>query len=158
MGTRSESGQEVTIRSSFAVPHSEDEEKIALDMPFHQAMVDLLSKNGAKEQIVGWYATSPNINAYSALIQNYFTNETAPFPAVHLTMDTELTASGQGLGVKGWVSSQLGTSPKPEHCVFLPVPVQVKFAESERAARTSLGYVCTSYAHASRPARYQAHS
>ncbi len=53
LGTRAESG-EVDIRSSFAVPHSEGEDQIALDMPFHQAMVDLLSRNGAKEQIVGW--------------------------------------------------------------------------------------------------------
>ena len=43
------------MRSSFAVPHSEGEDQVALDMPFHQAMVDLLLKNGAKESIVGWY-------------------------------------------------------------------------------------------------------
>jgi hypothetical protein len=93
---------------------------------------------------VGWltfprgrYATSPDLNAYSALIQNYFTNETAPFPAVHITVDTTLTESGQGLGVKGWVSTALGLTPKPENCAFLPVPVNIKYAESERAARTS---------------------
>jgi translation initiation factor 3 subunit F len=44
----------VDVRSSFAVPHSEGEDQIELDMPFHEAMVDLLSKNGAKESIVGW--------------------------------------------------------------------------------------------------------
>jgi translation initiation factor 3 subunit F len=54
MGLRSENGLEIEVRSCFAVPHSEDEEKIALDMPFHQSMVDLLAKNGAKEVIVGW--------------------------------------------------------------------------------------------------------
>ena len=54
LGTRSESGGEVDIRSSFAVPHSEGEDQIALDMPFHQAMVDLLAKTGVKESIVGW--------------------------------------------------------------------------------------------------------
>lgn len=53
LGIRSESG-EVDVRSSFAVPHSEGEDQIELDMPFHEAMVDLLSKNGAKESIVGW--------------------------------------------------------------------------------------------------------
>lgn len=134
MGTRSESGQEIDVRSSFAVPHSEDEAQIAVDMPFQQGMMDLLSKNGTKEQIVGWYATHPDINAYSALIQNYFTNETIPFPAVHLTVDTELKEDGTGLGVKGWISTQIGVNPKAENCVFLPVPVQVKYAESERAA------------------------
>jgi len=134
MGVRSENGQEIDVRSCFAVPHSEDDDQIAVDMPFQQGMVDLLSKSGAKEQIVGWYATHPTLNAYSALIQNYFSQETAPSPSIHLTVDTELTAEGQGLGVKGWVSTQLGLSQKAENCVFLPVPVNIKFADSERAA------------------------
>ncbi|KAK4685135.1 translation initiation factor 3 subunit F, partial [Tremellales sp. Uapishka_1] len=134
MGVRSENGQEVDVRSCFAVPHSEDDDKIALDMPFHQGMVELLSKNGARESIVGWYATHPTLNPYSALIQNYFTTETAPYPSIHLTVDTDLTSGGEGLGIKGWVSTQLGLSPKPENCVFLPVPVSIKYGESERAA------------------------
>lgn len=58
MGTRSESGQEIDVRSCFAVPHSETKEQIAVDMPFQQAMQDLLNKNGTKEQIVGWYVPS----------------------------------------------------------------------------------------------------
>jgi translation initiation factor 3 subunit F len=55
LGSRSASGQEIEVRSSFAVPHSEDENQIALDMPFHQAMVDLINETGTKEQIVGWW-------------------------------------------------------------------------------------------------------
>ncbi len=81
------------------------------------------------------YATHPTLNGYSALIQNYFTNETLPYPAVHLTVDTELNESGEGLGVKGWFSQQLGLEPKPENCVFLPIPVVIKYADSERAGR-----------------------
>ncbi|KAK8846575.1 eukaryotic translation initiation factor 3 subunit F [Kwoniella newhampshirensis] len=134
MGTRSDNGQEIDVRACFAVPHKEDEQQIAVDMPFQQGMVQLLAKNGAKESIVGWYATHPTLNPYSALIQNYFTGETAPYPSVHLTIDTELDPSGKGLGVKGWVSTSLGLSAKPENCVFLPVPVVIKYAESERAA------------------------
>lgn len=135
LGTRSENGQEVDIRSSFAVPHSEGEEQVALDMPFQQGMMELLAKNGIKEQIVGWYATHPDLNGYSALIQNYFSQETMPNQAVHLTVDTDLESDGKGLTVKGWVSASLGLNPKPENCVFLPVPVQIKYAESERAGR-----------------------
>ncbi|WVR04260.1 eukaryotic translation initiation factor 3 subunit F [Kwoniella sp. DSM 27419] len=134
MGTRSENGQEVDVRSCFAVPHKEDENQIAVDMPFQQGMVQLLSKTGVKESIVGWYATHPTLNPYSALIQNYFSGETSPSPSVHLTIDTELDPSGKGLGIKGWVSTQLGLSAKPENCVFLPVPVVIKYSESERAA------------------------
>lgn len=152
MGTRSEDGQEIDIRSCFAVPHSEHEDQIAVDMPFQQGMVDLVRKNGTNEQIVGWYAiihvevkaqlmsryaTRSDINGNSALIQNYFTGETAPFPAVHLTVDTDLKEDGSGLGVKAWISQQIGLHVKAENCVFLPVPVQIKYASSERAARTS---------------------
>ncbi|WWC58990.1 eukaryotic translation initiation factor 3 subunit F [Kwoniella dejecticola CBS 10117] len=134
MGSRSENGQEIDVRASFAVPHKEDENQIAVDMPFQQGMMQLLGKTGAKESIVGWYATHPTLNAYSALIQNYFSGETSPHPSIHLTIDTELDPSGKGLGIKGWVSTQLGLSPKPENCAFLPVPVVIKYAQSERAA------------------------
>ena len=81
------------------------------------------------------YATSSNLNSYSALIQTYFTSETSPYPAIHLTVDTDMQADGQGLGVKGWVSIPLGSGSKPDNWVFLPVPVQIKYAESERPAR-----------------------
>ncbi|ORY24868.1 hypothetical protein BCR39DRAFT_312352 [Naematelia encephala] len=134
MGTRSENGLEVDVRTAFVVPHSEDEEKVALDMPFNQTMVDLLNRNGAKEQVVGWYATHPTLNGYSALIQNVFNQETLPYPAIHLTIDTDITSSGQGLGVKGYVSTTVGLTAKAENCAFLPVPVAIKFAQSERAA------------------------
>lgn len=98
--------------------------------------MELLAKNGIKESIVGWYATHPELNGYSALIQNYFSQETAPNQAIHLTVDTELDPSGtKGLGIKGWASTALGLNPKPENCVFLPVPVNLKFADSERAGR-----------------------
>lgn len=69
------------------------------------------------------------------MIQNYYVGEVSPHSAIHLTVDTELTSSGDGLGVKGWVSTPLGLNPKPENCVFLPVPVQLKYGASERPAR-----------------------
>jgi translation initiation factor 3 subunit F len=54
MGSRSEDGQEIDVRSCFAVPHSESEDQIAVDMPFQQGMMEMLRKNGTNEQIVGW--------------------------------------------------------------------------------------------------------
>jgi hypothetical protein len=99
-------------------------------------MMDLLAKNGIKESIVGWYATHPELNGYSALIQNYFAQETGAAHAIHITVDTEVDPAGPtGLGIKGWASTSLGLNPKPENCVFLPVPVTIKYAESERAGR-----------------------
>lgn len=59
MGTRSESGQEIDVRSSFAVPHAENEDQIAVDGNFQQEMQKLVNQTGTKEQIVGWYAPFP---------------------------------------------------------------------------------------------------
>lgn len=87
---------------------------------------------------VGRYATSPTLNTNSALFQSYFSDETQPYPAIHLTVDPELTAEGKGLSVKGYVCSLVGLNRKAENCVYLPVPVELKFAESERAGRMPL--------------------
>lgn len=134
MGNRSDNGQEVDIRSCFAVPHTEQGQQISVDRPFQQDMVNFLAKNGTKEVIVGWYASQKTVNSNSAIIQEYFSFETNPYPAVHLTVDTEIEESGKGLGVKGWVSQPLGLTSKSECSVFVPVPVSIKYADSERAA------------------------
>ncbi|TYJ58273.1 eukaryotic translation initiation factor 3 subunit F [Cryptococcus floricola] len=134
MGTRSDNGQEVDIRSCFAVPHTEQGQQISVDQPFQQEMLQFLSKNGTKEVLVGWYASSKHIDSNSAIIQEYFTSQTNNQPAVHLTVDTDLQENGQGLEVKGWVSALLGLSAKSESAVFVPVPVSVKYADSERPA------------------------
>ncbi|EIW68555.1 hypothetical protein TREMEDRAFT_74088 [Tremella mesenterica DSM 1558] len=132
LGIRNETGLEVEVRSSFAVPHSEGEEAVTIDMPFQQSMAGLISRAGPKEVIVGWYATDAEINANSALMQAYFTAQSSPYAAIHLTVDMNLTPEGNGLGVRGWFAQQIGD--KSENCVFMPVPVQVKQGEAERAA------------------------
>lgn len=34
------------------------------------------------------YSTGSNLNTYSALIQNFYSQETAPHPAVHVALNT----------------------------------------------------------------------
>lgn len=93
----------------------------------------------------GRYATSPTLNAYSALIQDFFTRECAPHPAVHLTIDTNLRSSegasssaNEPLGVRAYVSSPLGLTPKAENAVFLPLPVNLLTSPAERPALSLL--------------------
>ena len=45
---------EVEVRSSFAVLHSETDEQVAVDTDYHQTMYDLHHKVNPKEVIVGW--------------------------------------------------------------------------------------------------------
>lgn len=54
LGIRSDTGSDVEVRSSFAVPHTESADAAALDMPYNEGMAKLLNKNGSKEVIVGW--------------------------------------------------------------------------------------------------------
>ena len=120
LGTRSDNG-EVEVRSSFAVLHSETEEQVAVDMEYHRTMYDLHHKVNSKEVIVGWcasiivgpyniyrivqrirYSTGSNLNTYSALIQNFYSQETAPHQAIHLALNTGVE-EGQKAGVQAYV-------------------------------------------------------
>ncbi|THV08268.1 eukaryotic translation initiation factor 3 [Dendrothele bispora CBS 962.96] len=123
---------EVEVRSSFAVLHSETSEQVAVDMEYYRTMYELHHKVNPKEVIVGWYSTGSNLNTYSALIQNFYSQETTPFQAVHVSLNTG-TEEGEQAGVKGYISSPAGVLPKPENAVFVPVPVELQFHESERS-------------------------
>ncbi|KAF8204759.1 hypothetical protein BJ912DRAFT_1018052 [Pholiota molesta] len=121
LGTRHDN--EVEVRSSFAV---------AVDMDYHRTMYELHHKVNPKEVIVGWYSTGSNLNTYSALIQNFYSQETAPHQAIHVSVNTGVE-EGQEAGVKAYISSPVGITPKPENCVFVPVPVELRFHDAERS-------------------------
>ncbi|CAL1700420.1 unnamed protein product [Somion occarium] len=131
LGTRSDTG-EIDVRSSFAVLHSETAEQVAVDMEYHQTMYELHHKVNPKEVIVGWYSTGSNLNTYSALIQNFYSQETAPHQAIHIAVNTGVE-DGEQAGVKAYVGSPVGVSPKPENAVFVPIPCELRFKESERS-------------------------
>lgn len=48
------------------------------------------------------YSTGSNLNTYSALIQNFYSQETAPYPAIHIALNTG-TELGEEAGVKAYV-------------------------------------------------------
>ncbi|KAH7887518.1 Mov34-domain-containing protein [Phlebopus sp. FC_14] len=141
----------VSVTHAFAVLHSETEEQVAVDMEYHRSMFDMYVKGrgesggSGKEglSIVGWYATGVGegqngqtgqggLGTYSALIQNFYEQETAPYPAVHVALDTG-TEEGVGAGVRAYVSSPVGVFPKAENCVFVPIPCDLQFHEAERS-------------------------
>ncbi|KAI6163162.1 Mov34-domain-containing protein [Pisolithus thermaeus] len=128
----------VSVTHAFAVLHSETEEQVAVDMEYHRSMFEMFVRgrgDANKEQlhIVGWYATDQNgLGTYSALIQNFYEQETAPYPAVHVALDTG-TEEGVGAGVRAYVSSPVGVTPRAENCVFVPIPCELRFRDTERA-------------------------
>ncbi|KAJ7780942.1 JAB1/Mov34/MPN/PAD-1 ubiquitin protease-domain-containing protein [Mycena metata] len=132
LGTRSADNTTIHVRSSFAVLHSENDEQVAVDMEYHRTMYELHSRVTPKETIVGWYSTGSNLNTYSALIQNFYSQETAPHQAIHVALNTG-AEEGEEAGVQAYVSSPVGVFPKPENCIFVPVPVRLQFQDAERS-------------------------
>jgi len=119
------------VRTAFAVLHSETSEQVAVDMDYHRAMFELSQRVNPKESIVGWYSTGSDLNTYSALIQNFYSQETAPYPAIHIALNTG-TELGEGAGVKAYISSPVGVFPKPENVVFVPIPITLHANDAER--------------------------
>ncbi|KAF2864217.1 eukaryotic translation initiation factor 3 subunit F [Piedraia hortae CBS 480.64] len=135
LGTRSEDGTEVTITNCYAVPHTETAEQVEMEMDSHKHMLELHLRVAPKEILVGWYATSSELNTFSALIQNFYGlpgDGTWPHPAVHLTVNTE---PGKDVDISAYISAPIGVVPErtDDSCLFIPVPYELRYGEAERS-------------------------
>lgn len=106
-----------------------------MDMDFHKGMLALHLRANPREVLVGWYATSATLNTFSALIQNFYGQQgdgTWPHPAVHLTVATE---PGKDVQIASYISAPIGVTAEraAESCVFIPVPHEIKYGESEKS-------------------------
>lgn len=67
------------------------------------------------------YSTGSNLNANSALIQNLYSQETAPLRAIHLAINTGLEESKNGAGVEAYIRSvHLARCRKSPHSATAP--------------------------------------
>lgn len=135
LGVRSEDGQEVEIRNCFAVGHTETQEQVEVDMEYQKQMLGLHLKANPKEVLVGWYATSAELNTFSALIQNFYGGQgdgTWPHPAVHLTISTE---AGKEIEARTYISAPVGVTAEraADSAAFTPVPHEIRYGEAEKS-------------------------
>ena len=135
LGVRSEDGTEVEVRNCYAVPHTETTEQVEVDMDYQKQMLALHLRSAPKEVLVGWYATSRELNTFSALIQNFYGQQgegTWPHPAVHLTVST---TAGQDVEVDTYISAPIGVTMEraADSCLFIPVPHEIKYGEAEKS-------------------------
>lgn len=144
LGTRSQDGTELAIKSSFAVPHNESAEQVEVDMEYHKNMYTLHLRANPREVLVGWYATTPDLNAFSALIQNFYSSQgdgTYPYPAIHMTMATDPQA---GMKIQTYTSSPVGVTPERigDSCLFVPIDHEIIYPENNRSGSMSFLYEC----------------
>lgn len=135
LGVRSEDGTEVEIRNCYAVPHTETAEQVEVDMDYQKQMLALHLRANPKEVLIGWYATSSDLNTFSALIQNFYGQQgdgTWPHPAVHLTVST---VPGKDIEARTYISAPIGVTAEraADSCLFIPVPHEIKYGEAEKS-------------------------
>jgi translation initiation factor 3 subunit F len=126
---------EVEVRNCFAIPHTETEEQVEVDVEYQKNMLSLQLKANPREVLLGWYTTSLELNNFSALIQNFFASPetgTFPHPAVHLTISTE---AGKQIDARTYISAPVGVNAEraSESCLFIPVPYEIRYGEAEKS-------------------------
>ncbi|XP_057433052.1 eukaryotic translation initiation factor 3 subunit F [Lotus japonicus] len=118
----------VDIRNSYAVPHNESIDQVALDIEYQHNMLVAHQKVNPKEVIVGWYSTGLGVTGHSVLIHEFFSREvTNP---IHLTVDTEF-ANGVGT-IKAYVSNNLSLGDRQIAAQFQEIPLDLRMVEAER--------------------------
>ena len=135
LGVRSEDGTEIEIRNCYAVPHTETAEQVEVDMDYQKQMLALHLRANPREVLVGWYATSSELNTFSALIQNFYGQQgdgTFPHPAVHMTVST---VPGQEIESRTYISAPIGVTAEraADSCLFIPVPHELKYGEADKS-------------------------
>lgn len=123
------------IRSTFAVGHTETTDQVEVDMEYQKQMLALHMKANPKEVLVGWYATSSELNTFSALIQNFYSSQgdgTWPHPAVHLTVATE---PGKDIETRAYISASVGVTAEraADSAAFIQVPHEIRSGEAEKS-------------------------
>ncbi|XP_019180760.1 PREDICTED: eukaryotic translation initiation factor 3 subunit F [Ipomoea nil] len=118
----------VDIRNSYAVPHNESQDQVALDIDYHHNMLASHQKVNPKEVIVGWFSTGFGVSGGSALIHEFYSREvTNP---VHLTVDTGFT-NGEAT-IKAFISVNLSLGDQPLAAQFQEIPLDLRMIEAER--------------------------
>jgi translation initiation factor 3 subunit F len=122
------------IRNCYAVPHTETAEQVEMDMDYQKQMLALHLRANPREVLVGWYATSSELNTFSALIQNFYSQQgdgTFPHPALHLTVST---VPGKDIEARTYISAPIGVTPEraADSCHFIPVPYEIKYGDAEK--------------------------
>lgn len=135
LGVRSEDGTEVEVRNCFAVGHTETADQVEVDMEYQKSMLALHLKANPKEVLIGWYATSSELNTFSALIQNFYGGQgdgTWPHPAIHLTISTD---AGKDIEVRTYISAPVGVTAEraADSAAFIPVPCEIRYGEADKS-------------------------
>lgn len=131
LGHRDENSGVVEISNAFAVPHTEKEGEVAVGQATNKTMYGLLTRVNSKEKIVGWYATTNDLerpaNESSTLIHDFYLQECAS--PVHLVVDTSMVDGVRLVALSGLTDSVVGLDVER---AFTRLDCELIFNEAER--------------------------
>jgi translation initiation factor 3 subunit F len=123
------------VTNSFAVPHLENGDEVAVGKDYHNQMYDLHQRVNDNEVVIGWYATTADgsvtlIDDHSVLIHDFY-GTVSEFP-VHLVINTSLETDQ--LQVSAFVSTPLEVAESAPVNQFKQIQVTQKVSEPEAIA------------------------
>lgn len=126
----------IEVTNCFPVPHSEKKE-VAVGKEFNRQMYNLHRQVNKTEEIVGWYGTTGEGEAFSShscLIHDFYGRECRQ--PIHLVVDTSLR--NNTLDIKAFVSSRLTISSRTLAAQFQQIEVKIRSTEAEKIGVDSM--------------------
>lgn len=126
----------VEVTNCFPVPHSEKKE-VAVGKEFQRQMYNLHRQVNKTEEIVGWYGTTGDGEAFSShtcLIHDFYGRECSQ--PVHLVVDTSLRTNT--LDIKAFVNSRLTISNRTLAAQFQQIEAKIRSTEAEKIGVDSM--------------------
>lgn len=127
------------VTESFAVPYAvRGQGQVTIDIEHHRAMLELYTRQNPRLVVVGWYATHPNLNSFSALIHQFYQHECLAgahpslHQAVHLALDPESLAWQCYTALPIGLSASASASASDAHLAFAPLDASVLVQPHER--------------------------
>lgn len=139
LGVRSDDGSEVEVRSTYAIPHNETNDEMTVDLEYLRSMYALHRRAYPKDVIVGWYATSNEINNLSSLLHSYYAELEGvfPHPPIHMIVPTYTDA--RDLTVSTYISASVGVNSENRgSSLFVPIPNEIKYTDSDKAGLATI--------------------
>lgn len=130
----------VEVTNSFAVPHAERGDEVAIGKDFNKTMLQLHNRSNRKEMVVGWYATAASdpdaalISDTSSLIHEFYAGESEEGDPVHMVVDTRLSEANSNLTITSYKSLPVVIQGEPVGHLFHELALSIQSNESETIA------------------------
>ena len=134
LGKKDQHTNTIQITDSFPVPHTENQEQVAINTEFHTTMLALHQRINPELTVVGWYATGNDVTSSSVLFHEFYAaNAENP---IHLLFDLGSTA--RRMSVRSFVSNPIALGDVNLGISFQEVMLTLSSTEADQLGLDSI--------------------